>query len=560
MIHGLDFVHAARRAALAGERRTAQKIVSMQTAAQEAMTSPGGPKPRLLAPVVHPLCFALLPILLLYTGNLADVRLWDLWLPALLALAAGTAVWWLSVRVTRARPRGAVLASLFWLWFFTCSHWQSWFAPQDALAEAVSPMLYAVPLVVIVAFLAGTRRDFRHPSNVLNLVGIVLVALQAMTIGQYEVKRLRHHFGPPTSQVTARARAASVKPHIFFIVLDGYARADVLVDIYHHSNQPFLDLLHSRGFQVAKESRTNYAHTQPSLSSCLNLDYLQALADEEHPLGRLDLPELIANNRTFSFLRKQGYQIVPFPSGYWATELPSSEAWHPPKRTGQFSEFETALISLTPLSLLLRPQLTALDADHERAEIVLYNFTHVASVARSHRPTFVFAHIVCPHPPFIFRRDGSMKSAGGGLEFRGRREAYLKAYYEQVEFVNARVQKLVDDILVAAERPTAIVIMSDHGPGSRLDWNHLEKTDLREKFSTLVAVRLPDGAPGKLDDHITTVNVLRFALSECLGADLPPFPSRSYFSNYTRPLSFTLVTDEQGRFRQFAPSPTGKGR
>ena len=530
--------------------------------------SKAGPKPPIRSLLVHPVCFALLPVLVLYTGNLGDVHLGDLWLPAVLALAAGAAVWWVCTRVTRARPRGAVLASLFWLWFFAYGQWQRWLAPEDALAETVCPILYGVVLVVIVGLLVATRRDLKHPSGALNLIALVLVALQVLTIGRHEMKRLRYRPGPPAERVEARAAAAGeVRPHLYFIVLDGYARADVLADLYRYDNQPFLDFLHSRGFQIARDSRANYCQTQLSLGSCLNLDYLEALADPEHPRDRLRVPQLLAENRVFAFLREQGYAIVPFASGYYATEMPGVEVRRPPRRIGELSEFQTALVSATPLLLLLRSRLgRSLDADHVRGEMMLYTFSHLASVARSPRPSFIFAHLVCPHPPFIFRRDGSMvgplKSVGleDGVEFRGTQEEYVNGYREQVEFVNRRVETLVDEILVAAARPTAIVLISDHGPGSRLDWHHLDKVDLRERFATLVAIRLPEGKTAKLDDHISTVNVLRFVLSRCLGADLPPFPSRSYFSDWRDPLNLTLVTDEQGRFRRFAASPARKAR
>ncbi len=36
-----------------------------------------------------------------------------------------------------------------------------------------------------------------------------------------------------------------------------------------------------------------------------------------------------------------------------------------------------------------------------------------------------------------------------------------------------------------------------------------------------------------------------------LGADLPPLPSRSYFSNTNRPYRLTQIADERGRFRIF---------
>jgi hypothetical protein len=241
---------------------------------------------------------------------------------------------------------------------------------------------------------------------------------------------------------------------------------------------------------------------------------------------------------------------------------------HPPvSRWGELSEFQSALLENTPLLLLLRSRLNVtVDADHTRARAALYTFDHLAEAVRRPRPTFIFAHIVSPHPPFIFRRDGRMVTdlkytgLGEGTYFTGTPEEYHAAYREQLEYITRRTQETIDAVLAASSRPVAIIVMSDHGPGSSVDWAHPERSNLKERFSTLVAVKLPAGNTARLDDHITTVNVLRFVFSACLGADLPPLPSRSYFSDCLHPYRFTQVTEATGELRWPPSTRPGGGR
>ena len=62
---------------------------------------------------------------------------------------------------------------------------------------------------------------------------------------------------------------------IYFIVLDGYGRADILANIYQYNNQPFINKLKVRGFYVAEDSYANYNQTRLSIPSSLNMEYMQ---------------------------------------------------------------------------------------------------------------------------------------------------------------------------------------------------------------------------------------------------------------------------------------------
>src|SRR5690606_4975773 len=65
-------------------------------------------------------------------------------------------------------------------------------------------------------------------------------------------------------------------PDIALIILDGYARQDVLESMYGYDNQPFLDHLRDSGFDVADASVANYSITHLSLAALLNMSYMHA--------------------------------------------------------------------------------------------------------------------------------------------------------------------------------------------------------------------------------------------------------------------------------------------
>jgi hypothetical protein len=69
------------------------------------------------------------------------------------------------------------------------------------------------------------------------------------------------------------------KPDIYYIILDGYARADVLSNLYGYDNSDFIKPLEQRGFNMASQSRSNYPRTLLSLASSLNMKYLEPVSE-----------------------------------------------------------------------------------------------------------------------------------------------------------------------------------------------------------------------------------------------------------------------------------------
>ena len=111
-------------------------------------------------------------------------------------------------------------------------------------------------------------------------------------------------------------------PDIYFIVLDGYARADMLAEHYGLDNGPFIRGLEQRGFQVAEASEANYTWTFLSFASTLNMDYLPALLGRKLDASGCDREHayrLLRDNRAAAFLRSRGYRYVHLQSTWGGT-------------------------------------------------------------------------------------------------------------------------------------------------------------------------------------------------------------------------------------------------
>lgn len=352
---------------------------------------------------------------------------------------------------------------------------------------------------------------------------------------------------PAADALVARVTTAATRlpdgprPNIYHVVLDGFGRADVLKDLYDLDLGPLVTALESRGFTVPSASRSNYTQTYLSLASTLNLSYLDPIAIEmPDSEDRRVLHYLIQHNALTTLARRAGYRIVGIGSNYSATERLSfadvcfCEQYAP-------NEIETAAINLTPLRAVSFDRW--MYGGHRRK--IEQQFRHLEHVAGQAGPELVFAHVIAPHPPFVFEADGRPRSNAGqpfGLSdashFTGTRAEYVAGYRAQAQFVASRILTTVDAILSRPGPSPVIMIHGDHGPGSRWNWENVAVGDARERLGIFSAYRFPGDDPPVLPDDVTPVNALRILANRVLGTSLPPLPDRSFASTWRRPFQW----------------------
>ncbi len=527
--------------------------------------------------VIHPFLFAVFPILFVFAYNIDQFPATVTLLPMAVALGLAALLWFALSLVLKDKRKAGFVVSLFFLLFFSNENlfeatkgliartdWlESSLVRLGASAAGVRQFVLLASgafFAIAVYFIVRTRRSLHNLTNIANVVAGAAVVISLANIAIYEASArlaLPGNVGGESPEIpSADLSSEAALPDIYYIILDGYGREDVLQEVYRYDNSELLDYLATQGFYVADSSRANYCQTALSLASSLNLKYLDYVAERVGTdyRRRGPLSDAIHDNTVFRFLKQRGYAIVTFASGWSATEVRTADVymaarWYP-------GEFEGDLIDMTPIPFVGRALGVGAMYDMYalQRERILYTFDHLADATELEGPVFVFAHIVAPHPPFVLGRDGEAIDPGFGFtlndgnhlikEGRLVRDEYLRGYVDQLMYTNRRLQSTLDEILSRSAEDPIIILQSDHGPGSGLDWDDPYNTDLKERLSILNAYYLPGKGSAELYAGITPVNTFRLILDLYFGTDCGLLEDRSYFSTWSHPYAFIDVTNE----------------
>lgn len=502
--------------------------------------------------VLHPFLLAAYPVLFLFAQNTADQLTFDpMWLP--LALALGGAAITLGVttlgfrNVHQAGIATTVLVGAFF-WF---GH--VWNLVGDALGTPLillAVWAVAIGAGVMLAVRLGSRA--RSWTSGLNLLAAIPLVLTLIPLGEFAVSRgAAGGMLNPVSGVLEGAEDRA-RPDIYYLVFDRYAGSPALEKYFDFDNEPFLRELEERGFSVARNSVANYVKTSLSLTSSLEMEYLdeEALrADANHPgdqgvinrrfQGRLAVP---------SELKSQGYRFVMVPS-WWPPTASNVDADLILDYDGP-SEFALALLDTTLVSAFTAPRA---DLDpfsmEELRNYTLHQLEQMHEVPGLPGPKFVMAHFLIPHPPTLFDRDGT------GFEGEETRLSAVEKYTRQVEFTNSQILDIIDEIRSQpSDEEPIIVLQADEGPfpqryaanGETFKWADATADELEIKFRILNAVHLGGRDPEAFGFHdaITPVNEFRVVFNAVFDAGLPLLEERVYaHADYRHFYDFIDISD-----------------
>ena len=175
----------------------------------------------------------------------------------------------------------------------------------------------------------------------------------------------------------------------------------------------------------------------------------------------------------------------------------------------------------------------------EHADAVEYQFDVLESIGREPGRQYVFAHVLVPHPPFVFLEDGTYAPDEATFE-------------SQLAGTNRRIRAFVEPLvsLPEAERPI-IIIQGDEGPYRErfrddrdgFDWATASDAELLAKFGILNAMYLP-GPEGDapLRSGMTAVNTYPELFRRYFGSDVADRPDRVMASNQSHPFDLLDVT------------------
>jgi hypothetical protein len=488
---------------------------------------------------VHPVLLALLFPLYLLAAN-ADqwVDLSVAWVPIGACVAAGMVLFGSCALLFRGWRRGGLVASLLLVLFFSFGHVRIALAGTGVSDGVLAVAWIGLALLGLTAIGRGARW-IPQATQLANAVGLLLVIYNLVGIGAFVIGQAGNTIGQAPAEVPVGV--ASRKPDIYYLVFDRYANEQTLRELYDFDNRAFLAELEARGFTVAHDSWANYGGTALSMVSSLSLDYLDSAelqASNPSTYGPIHAA-LRGHLAVPSTLKGLGYEYVHI--GNW---------WEPGTRNvdadrvllfRQESEFAIALFETTALTLLnlvgtQSDDPEVLEQPNANRAHTLFEFEQVASSVAFEGPTYVFAHFLVPHPPYVFNADGS-QSAPEEVAERGARASYI----EQLRWTNQRLLELLDQLLAGPpDEDPVIILQADEGPyppryeanQDGFQWSEARAEEVQEKFGILNAYYLPGADPALLGvhDRISPVNAFRVVLNAYFDAELPLLPDQTYLS------------------------------
>ena len=481
---------------------------------------------------VHPFLFTLNSLLYLYLRNRWETPPSEILRPLFVLWILVLILYPLARKIAGSNEWSAILLTKFVFGFFSE---QTYFILVTVYASVVFFALFTC--------LVLRKQPFQlfYLSFCLTLISFTLLIAQSMIslsslhsvpqsyyeAMQSRAKRVSFQISEPTS---------GIKPDIYYIILDGYSGADVLQDFYGYDNSAFLGFLQDRGFIIPQTVLSNYPRTALSISSTLDMQYWDSISPKLNDvIFWWPTKPVLNHSRVRQSLESIGYQSVSIASDWEITNNTTTDYYFKPFPL-ILNQYEDSIITSTPLKLLQKPfqSVAPVRTSEVHRRFILYSLETLTKIPEMQGPKFVFAHIIIPHPPFVFKADGSPVVSRGGFTFGSptglSEEEYRRAYIEQIEYVNSQLRSVVETIIDKSATPPIVLLQADHGLGLSVSFNSTENDCLKERFSAFGAYYLPGKPQDLIPQEFTPVNLFRIVLNEYFGANLGLLDNRQFFT------------------------------
>lgn len=458
-----------------------------------------------------PFLIAVYPAIFLYSLNAEILDLPMLALPlGILLGAAGLVVAFFRL-IQKDKTKAANLA--FVVLFFLCLSGSIYTAIHAGLNIRQRYLLPAYALLALLIFglvyrlKADNTRKFNTAAWA---VVVLLVGYNVAACVPTEIQKISRARPVQAADASVFANIdkplPEKRPDIYFIILDEFAGPKPMREYWHDAEmETFLAELKARGFFVAENSRSPQRSTLNEIASRLNL---KNYTTPDH----LVTFDAIADNLVMRTLKSYGYTTVVFDNTFTAYPTkPKITADYDLTYSGQdvnvrwvgARDFSTMVLQMTALRFLstyVKPESTWV-TNHRK--VALYTLRRTANLGDIGSPKFVYSHLLLPHVPFVFDKNGRYLNLENPLDWN--------YYLGQHQYTRKASLELIDVILKKADpkNPPIILLQSDHGARNKQEGNSvvaqsiiLENYDGSYVYDILNAMYLPGYDTSRLPDDL----------------------------------------------------------
>jgi hypothetical protein len=497
---------------------------------------------------VHPLLFAAYPVLFLWSQNLGETDPRDVVLPLVVLVGIAALATWSLGLVLGDRRRAALIVTPLVLGLTMYGHVATLFGRVHVPGLVQQAGWVALVVVgIVAAFRIGNRR-LADVDTALDRLAAILVVIALVVIVPFQATAASR--GPLAVVEPQPDTTTAAKRDVYWLVFDRYG-SDRAHEILFGIQNDLTPWLREQGFTVLDDSHANYVRTVTSVATTLNMTHLEDAAGLPGP-GSVDIGpvrEMLQSSLVARQFRTLGYRNYHIGS-WWGPSAKDAAADVNLNLAGA-GDFVDALVDESAVSpAMKRLNLDPLDDQRVRhAKHNEFGLDALAGLRDEPGPKFVFAHILLPHPPYVFDRDGRFMSAA--------EEAALpepERLERQLAYTNLRLREILGALvaLPEAQRPI-IVLQADEGPWSdayattrrtTFDWETAGADAIEAKFGILNAWFVPGGEDLGLYPTMTSINTFPTVFGRYFGLDYELLPDTVYAAlSWDRQYDLIDVTD-----------------
>ena len=526
--------------------------------------------------IFHPFLIAFFPIIAIYSVNIGFIQLEEFILPTLLIVGSAFLFFLCLKYILKNGKKAALIVSLAFIIFFSFGHVynmlnQVSIGDTDLGSNRILLPIFTILFGIGSFLIIKTKRTLGNATSIVNTISVVFISVIVVMVGietfgcdecliQQNTQRNfdffsdeKIDFSPYFESHSFSISESDSLPNVYFIILDGYPRNDILKKHVSFDNSEFTNMLEQRGFHVAENSHANYSFSSPSISATMNMNYINFLADEigedsrdYNPILGKDFG-LYADNQVIKNFKLMGYKVIKIGSAAtYLHKLPLADL-SPCYKTVHL--MDNRLLDAVGSTSMIGYFIERWSEDLQR-QIILCDFEELPKISGYfEEPVFVWSHIMLPHFPLIFGPNGEPITPGQSLltmnhpEYTGSDWDIKTQFVQQIQFGNKKSIEFIDKIL-ENEKQAIIIIQSDHGSGFGINLQDPVDDDVFQKLSNLNAIYFPDEKHREmLTDDRTNVNTFRTVFNAYFGSDYDMLEDRIHWSiSYKKPFWFKDVT------------------
>ena len=520
---------------------------------------------------IHPFLVAIFPILIIYSQNIGRVEIEELFLPVIIIVGLTIGLYYFLKSILKNENKSAIIVTLILIMLFSYGH--IYYLLNDVMIDEfdIGRNRYLIPafglaLGISIFFIIRAGRVFDNATSILNVISIVFIIVAISNVALvgaeitscdkcsnqelfYETRDFSGYFEPHKFLISENQEL----PDVYYLILDEYARNDALIEYHDFSNHELTEFLENKGFHIAKNSFANYPMSVQSIPATMNMNYINFLADEigtevrnYKPLNEKNYG-LYPNNMVIKNFKEMDYKIITFNT--FALHLHEN-----PLSDEVFCHRDKFLLDNRLVDVLARTSIFGYFverwAEGELRQATLCAFENFGNAGNVFdEPVFVWAHIMLPHPPWIFGPNGEEITPGKPLlitdnpEFRDSGWEPKMQYVQQVQFANKKTIEAVENIL-ENNKNAIIIIQGDHGTAWETNWMDPSKDDAWQRLRNFDAIYFPDEDKRvQLNDDRTLVNTFRIVFNSYFGSDYEMLENKMYWGWNAKPYYFEDVTN-----------------